>query len=128
MDKLKANFENILKNNWFKLPENEDNEKKEIVKYNKYVFTGVGTIIIIFLFYLILILSTNFTKLDDFEDYIDEYKEKKYSTKFSEINLGIKIKPSYNLEKNILFMRHSTDVSIKNNYIFKFKYYSLINQ
>ena len=95
------------------MPENEDNEKKEIVKYNKYVFTGVGAIIIIFLFYLILILSTNFTKLDDFEDYIDEYKEKKDSTKFSEINLGIKIKPSYNLEKNILFMRHSTDVSHK---------------
>ena len=112
MDKLKANFHNIIDNNWFKLPDNDGKEHEQMVKKNKYVFIGVGTILIIFLFYLILILSTNFTKLDDFEDYIDEYKEKGYSTKFNEINLGIKIKPSYNSENNILYMRHSTNVSI----------------
>ena len=127
IDKFKEKFQTIINKNWFNIPVEEDDKQKKIVKFNIYILIGAGTIIIIFLFYLILSLSTNFSKLDDFEDYIDEYKEKEYPTKFSEINLGIKIKPSYNLENNILYMRHSTDVSIKNNYFFKFKY-SLINR
>ena len=127
IDKFKEKFQTIINKNWFNIPVEEDDKQKKIVKFNIYILTGAGTIIIIFLFYLILSLSTNFSKLDDFEDYIDEYKEKEYPTKFSEINLGIKIKPSYNLENNILYMRHSSDVSIKNNYFFKFKY-SLINR
>lgn len=127
IDKFKEKFQTIINKNWFNIPVEEDDKQKKIVKFNIYILIGAGTIIIIFLFYLILSLSTNFSKLDDFEDYIDEYKEKEYPTKFSEINLGIKIKPSYNLENNILYMRHSSDVSIKNNYFFKFKY-SLINR
>ena len=127
IDKFKEKFQTIINKNWFNIPVEEDDKHKKIVKFNIYILIGAGTIIIIFLFYLILSLSTNFSKLDDFEDYIDEYKEKEYPTKFSEINLGIKIKPSYNLENNILYMRHSSDVSIKNNYFFKFKY-SLINR
>lgn len=127
IDKFKEKFQTIINKNWFNIPVEEDDKQKKIVKFNIYILIGAGTIIIIFLFYLILSLSTNFSKIDDFEDYIDEYKEKEYPTKFSEINLGIKIKPSYNLENNILYMRHSSDVSIKNNYFFKFKY-SLINR
>ena len=127
IDKFKEKFQTIINKNWFNIPVEEDDKHKKIVKFNIYILIGAGTIIIIFLFYLILSLSTNFSKLDDFEDYIDEYKEKEYPTKFSEINLGIKIKPSYNLENNILYMRHSSDVSIKNNNFFKFKY-SLINR
>ena len=127
IDKFKEKFQTIINKNWFNIPVEEDDKHKKIVKFNIYILIGAGTIIIIFLFYLILSLSTNFSKLDHFEDYIDEYKEKEYPTKFSEINLGIKIKPSYNLENNILYMRHSSDVSIKKNYFFKFKY-SLINR
>ena len=127
IDKFKEKFQTIINKNCFNITVEEDNKHKKIVKLNIYILIGAGTIIIIFLFYLILSLSTNFSKLDDFEDYIDEYKEKEYPTRFSEINLGIKIKPSYNLENNILYMRHSSDVSIKKNYFFKFKY-SLINR
>ena len=83
----------------------------KVRKTNKLVLIGGGTIIVIILFYLILNISTNYHKLDDFEDYIDEFKEGKHFSKFGKINVGIKIMPSYNLEKNILYMRQSTDVS-----------------
>jgi hypothetical protein len=49
--------------------------------------------------------------LDDFEDYVEEFNEGEHFSKFEKINVGIKIMPSYNLEKNILYMRHSKDVS-----------------
>ena len=65
----------------------------------------------IIIFYLVLNMTTNYYKLGDFEDYIEEYNLEEYPSKFNQINLGIKIMPSYNLEKNILYMRHSTDVS-----------------
>ena len=86
----------------------------KVKKTNKYFFISVGTIIAIFLFYLILNLSTNYYKINSFENYVDEFNTNKHPYKFPKINLGIKIMPSYNLEKNILFMRHSTDVSKKN--------------
>ena len=93
----------------------------KVKKTNKYFFVSVGTIIAIFLFYLILNLSTNYHKLDDFEDYVEEFNEGEHYSKFSKINVGIKIMPSYNLEKNILYMRQSTSVSkIKNKIISKF--------
>ena len=81
-------------------------------KINNLFFAGAGTLIVIILFYLILNITTNYHKLDNFEDYVEEYNEGKYPSKFNKINFGIKIMPSYNLEKNILFMRHSTDVRI----------------
>ena len=59
-------------------------------------------------------MSTNYYKLNSFENYVEDFNKNKHANKFKEINLGIKIMPSYNLEKNILFMRHSTDVSKKN--------------
>ena len=40
-----------------------------------------------------------------------EFNEGEHFSKFEKINVGIKIMPSYNLEKNILYMRHSKDVS-----------------
>ena len=84
----------------------------KVRKTNKLVLLGGGTIILIILFYIILNLTTNYHMLDDFEDYVEEFKEGKYYSKFDKINLGIKIMPSYNFEKNILYMRQSTDVSI----------------
>ncbi len=83
----------------------------KVRKTNKLVLIGGGTIIVIILFYLILNISTNYHKLDDFEDYIDEFKEGEHFSKFGKINIGIKIMPSYNVENNILYMRQSTDIS-----------------
>ncbi len=100
----------------------------KVRKTNKLVLLGGGTLIAIILFYIILNLSTNYHKLDDFEDYIDEFKEGEHFSKFGKINVGIKIMPSYNLEKNILYMRQSTDVSEIINKKFKFLNFSHQNQ
>ena len=90
----------------------------KVRKTNKLVLLGGGTLILIILFYIILNVTTNYHKLDDFEDYVDEFQEGEHFSKFSKINIGLKIMPSYNLEKNILYMRQSTDVSkIKNKKI-----------
>ena len=93
----------------------------KVRKTNKLVLLGCGTLILIIIFYIILNLTTNYHKLDDFEDYVDEFNEGEHYSKFREINVGIKIMPSYNLEKNILYMRQSTDVSEK--IIIKFKFF-----
>ena len=68
------------------------------------------SILFIIIFYCVINISTNYCR---FQDYIEEFKEGEHPTKFKQINLGIKIMPSYNLEKNILYMRHSSDVSLK---------------
>ena len=86
----------------------------KVRKTNKLVFLGAGIIIAIILFYIILNLSTNYHQLDDFEDYVEEFNEGEHYSKFEKINVGIKIMPSYNLEKNILYMRQSKKVSKKN--------------
>lgn len=87
-------------------------------KINGLIYSGSFALIVIIIFYIILNISTNYYKLDNFEDYIEEYNEGKHPIKFNKINLGIKIMPSYNFEKNILFMRQSTNVSIiRNNLI-----------
>ena len=106
---VKERIKYYFDKDWFKIGEAGP---EKVRKTNKYLFAAGGTVIVIILFYLILNISTNYHKLDNFEDYIEEFNEGKYPTKFKKINLGIKIMPSYNLEKNILFMRQSTDVSI----------------
>jgi hypothetical protein len=81
-----------------------------IRKINLLNLIAALSILFIIIFYFILNISTNYSK---FKDYVDEFKEGEHPTKFNKINLGIKIMPSFNLEKNILYMRHSTDVSHK---------------
>jgi len=83
----------------------------KVRKTNKLVLLGGGTLILIILFYIILNLTTNYHMLDDFEDYAEEFNEGEHYSKFDKINVGIKIMPSYNFAKNILYMRQSTDVS-----------------
>jgi hypothetical protein len=83
----------------------------KVRKVNRLFFISAGILIGIIIFYLTLIITTNYFKLGDFEDYIEEYNLEEFPSKFNQINLGIKIMPSYNLENNILYMRHSTDVS-----------------
>ncbi len=85
----------------------------KVRKTNKLVLIGAGTIIVIILFYIILNLTTNYHLLDDFEEYVEEFNEGEHFSKFEKINIGIKIKPSFNLEDNILYMRQSKDVSQK---------------
>ena len=95
-----------LNNNFFKL----NVIPSEIRKINLLNLIAALSILFIIIFYFILNISTSYSK---FKDYVDEFKEGKHPTKFNKINLGIKIMPSFNLEKNILYMRHSPDVSHK---------------
>lgn len=84
----------------------------KVRKVNKFFLVGAGTFGIIVLFYLILNVTTNYYKLGSFEDYVVEYKDDVYPSKFKQINFGIKIMPSFNLEDNILFMEKSKEVRI----------------
>lgn len=124
MQSIKETIKHYMDKDYFKITA-AGTEK--VRKTNKLVLIGAGTLIFITLFYLILFLTTNYYKLDDFEDYVEELKEGEVLSNFEKINLGIKIMPSYNLEKNILFMRHSKDVSIK-FLKFKFLIYRHLNQ
>ena len=83
----------------------------KVRRNNKLIAICASVIFFILIFYIILYLSTNYHKLDDFDDYVEEYTENKNLSKFEYMNLGVKIMPSYNLENNILYMRHSTNVS-----------------
>jgi hypothetical protein len=108
MLKLKERYKHYIDKDHFKIAAAGIHK---IRKTNKLLLLGGGTLICIILFYIILNLSTNYHKLDDFEDYVEEFNEGEHFSKFEKINVGIKIMPSYNLEKNILYMRHSKDVS-----------------
>lgn len=108
MLKLKERFKYYMDKDYFRIGAAGIHKVR---KTNKLLLIGGGTIICIMLFYIILNLSTNYHMLDDFEDYVEEFNEGEHFSKFEKINVGIKIMPSYNLEKNILYMRHSKDVS-----------------
>lgn len=54
----------------------------KVRKTNKLVLLGAGTLIAIILFYIILNLSTNYHKLDDFEDYVEEFNKGEHFSKF----------------------------------------------
>lgn len=84
---------------------------QRVRQYNQFIAIGAGSIILIIIFYIILSLTTNFGKLDDLDDYVEEFNSGSNYSKFDKINLGIKIMPSYNLERNILYMKKMTDVS-----------------
>jgi hypothetical protein len=108
MLRLKERFKYHIDKDYFKIGAAGIQKVRQT---NKRLLLGGGTLICIILFYIILNLSTNYHKLDDFEDYVEEFNEGEHFSKFEKINVGIKIMPSYNLEKNILYMRHSKDVS-----------------
>ena len=88
----------------------------KVRKTNKLALIGGGTFGVIILFYIILYLTTNYYMLNDFEDYINEFKKGKEISKIEKINVGIKIMPSYNLEDNVLYMTRSREVSKNKTY------------
>jgi hypothetical protein len=108
MLKIKERIQYYLDKDYFNIG---DAGISKVHRINKLLLIGGGTLIIIILFYLILNLSTNYHKLGNFEDYVEEFKDREYVSLFEKINVGIKIMPSYNLEQNVLYMRHSRDVS-----------------
>jgi len=109
IEKIQENIKYYIAQDYFKIGAIG---QQKVRKTNEYILAGVGTLTMIIIFYIVLNINTNFNKLDDFEDRLKDYQKGIAPSKFEKINLGIKIMPSYNLEKNILYMRHSTDVRI----------------
>lgn len=109
IEKIQENIKYYIAQDYFKIGAIG---QQKVRKTNEYILAGVGTLTMIIIFYIVLNINTNFNKLDDFEDRLKDYQKGIAASKFEKINLGIKIMPSYNLEKNILYMRHSTDVRI----------------
>ncbi len=112
MLQIKVFLKKLIDEDRFKIGAAGVNKVRNI---NKLFLIGAATFSIIVVFYLILNLTTNYYKLGSFEDYVVEYKDNVYPSKFKQINFGIKIMPSFNLEDNILFMEKSKEVSIINN-------------
>ena len=83
---------------------------QKVRRNNILAFIAGSSLVLIALFYYILNRKTNYFKLGDFEDYIEEFQENKDLSKFEKINIGVKIMPSYNLEKNILYLKHTKNV------------------
>jgi hypothetical protein len=98
-----------LNKDYFKIKTTAGQEK--IRKINIYLLVFCGVFLIVILFYIILCSSTYYSKLDDLDDYINEFTKKNLS-KFDDINFGVKIMPSFSSEENnILVMKHSNNVS-----------------
>jgi hypothetical protein len=83
---------------------------QKVRRNNILAFIAGLSIVLIALFYIILNRKTNYFKLSDFEEYLEEFQENKDLSKFEKINIGVKIMPSYNLEKNILYLKHTKNV------------------
>lgn len=94
----------------FKIGHYGDNHVKRI---NLALFISGIVIIVTIIFYLIMYTFTNFSTLDDLEDYSKEY-QKKDEQLFSEIELAAKIMPSYNFKANALWMDKTKEVSLLN--------------
>lgn len=108
MKDLQEKVKYALQKDYFKIGHRV--EQKKIERLNLFIAIGVGSVALVLLFHIILGITTNYHKLDDLDDYIDDFNEGKYFSKFDKINLGLKIMPSYNLERNILYMNPQTDV------------------
>jgi hypothetical protein len=102
-----------LNKDYFKIKTNAGPEK--VRKINIYLLGICGVLLFVILFYIILCSSTYYSKLDDLDDYVNEFRKKNLS-KFDDINFGVKIMPSFSSEENnILVMKHSNNV--RNIYI-----------
>lgn len=83
---------------------------EKVRKTNLMLLICLGIFLFLFIFFIILYSCTNYSSLDELDDYVNNFKSNNLSN-FPDINLGAKIMPSYNSERNILYMRHSNSVS-----------------
>lgn len=95
-----------LHNDYFKI---NDAGIAVVKKVNYGLLSILGIYLFIAIFYIIILSCTSYSNLDSLEDLIDE-RRKVEAFDFDTINLGMKIMPSYNTEKNVLYMHHSNDV------------------
>lgn len=85
--------------------------QEKVRKTNQYLLIISSVLLFIIIFYIILYSCTSYSQLDELDDYVNDFSKTNKSL-FPEINVGMKIMPSYNTERNILYMEHSNDVSL----------------
>ena len=88
----------------------------KVKKFNLSLFIIACVFLFIFIFFIIIYSCTNYHQLDELDDYVKNFQSSNLS-QFENINLGVKIMPSYNTERNILYMKHSEKVLISYNII-----------
>lgn len=82
---------------------------EKVKKFNLFLFIISCVFLFIFVFFIIIYSCTNYHQLDELDDYVKNFQSSNLS-QFDQINLGVKIMPSYNTERNILYMKHSEKV------------------
>lgn len=74
------------------------------------LFIGsIGIILFTILLLSLVYSSTNYSSLDDLQVYVENYGSEENKI-FNDINIALKVMPTYNTEKNALFMTHSNEV------------------
>lgn len=101
-----VDFKSLLNTDHFKIGHFGD---KHVKRINLLLLISGIVIIITIIFYIIMFSFTNFSALDDLEDYSEEYKAE--DKVLSDINLAAKIMPSYNYAKNAIWMEKTRDVN-----------------
>jgi len=91
---------------------------KHVKRINMALFVS-GIVIIVTLFFYILMYSfTNFSSLDNLEEYSTEFTKNDKDI-MSNVVLSAKIMPSYNFKENAVWLEPTRDVSSK----YKYKYF-----
>lgn len=86
----------------------------KVKRFNLFLLIITCVFLFIFVFFIIIYSCTNYHQLDELDDYVKNFQSSNLS-QFDSINLGVKIMPSYNTERNILYMKHSEKVSLLYN-------------
>lgn len=96
-----------LSKDYFKIGSFGDKHVKNI---NIALLVSGIVIIVTIIFYLLMYTFTNFSTLDDLEDYSKDY-QKKEDSHFTNIEMAAKIMPSYNFKENAIWMDKTREVS-----------------
>ena len=84
---------------------------KHVKNINLAIFVSGIVIVVTLIFYILMYTFTNYRALDDLEDMSEAYSKGR-DMHFSEINIAAKIKPSYNLKDNAIWMFKTREVSL----------------
>jgi hypothetical protein len=100
-----VDFKYYINQDWFKAGRFGEKHVKQI---NIALLIITCVLLVSLIFYIIMFSTTNFSALDDLEEYVEKYDEEE-NAQFDNINLAMKIMPSYNTEKNVLYMEHTNN-------------------
>jgi hypothetical protein len=76
---------------------------KHVKRINLGLFISGIVIIVTLIFYILMYSFTNFSALDDLEDYATDFNQHQ-DTEFANMNFAAKIMPSYNFKENAIWL------------------------